>query len=100
MHHEDRAGVDALLAGVDSLAGESVPVIVVMCTNRERALDPAVLRRAAGIFHFSRPGDDERRGVLAAALDGTGIDDEHAQRVGQRLTGPTRDRNPDSPTPT
>ena len=35
MHHEDRAGVDALLAGVDSLAGEDVPVIVVMCTNRE-----------------------------------------------------------------
>jgi AAA+ superfamily predicted ATPase len=74
MHHEDRAGVDALLAGVDSLAGESVPVIVVMCTNRERALDPAVVRRAAGIFHFNRPNEEERRAVLAAALAGTGID--------------------------
>ena len=52
MHHEDRAGVDALLAGVDSLAGEHVPVLVVMCTNRERALDPAVLRRAAATFHL------------------------------------------------
>ena len=57
MHHEDRAGVDALLAGVDTLAGEAVPVLVIMCTNRERALDPAVLRRAAAIFHFSRPDE-------------------------------------------
>jgi len=87
MHHEDRAGVDALLAGVDSLAGEDVPVIVVMCTNRERALDPAVLRRAAGIFHFTRPGDEERRAVLVAALEGTGIDDRTLAEL-VALTGP------------
>ncbi len=74
MHHEDRAGVDALLSGVDSLAGEQVPVLVVMCTNRERALDPAVLRRAAAIFTFGRPDDSQRRIVLTAALNGTGID--------------------------
>jgi AAA+ superfamily predicted ATPase len=87
MHHEDRAGVDALLAGVDSLAGEDVPVIVVMCTNRERALDPAVLRRAAGIFHFTRPRDEERRAVLVAALEGTGIDDGTLAEL-VALTGP------------
>jgi len=87
MHHEDRAGVDALLAGVDSLAGESVPVIVVMCTNRGWALDPAVLRRAAGIFYFDRPGDEQRRAVLAAALDGAGVD-AHAIAELVRLTGP------------
>lgn len=74
MHHEDRAGVDALLAGVDSLAGERLPVIVVMCTNREQAMDPAVTRRAAAIFTFERPNDEQRRAVLRAALDGTGID--------------------------
>jgi hypothetical protein len=72
MHHEDRAGVDALLAGVDSLAGEAVPVLVIMCTNRERALDPAVLRRAAVTFHFSRPDETQRHAVLTAALSGTG----------------------------
>jgi AAA+ superfamily predicted ATPase len=65
MHHEDRAGVDALLAGVDSLAGEAVPALVIMCTNRARALDPAVLRRAAVIFHFSRPGEPQRQTALA-----------------------------------
>jgi ATPase family associated with various cellular activities (AAA) len=87
MHHEDRAGVDALLAGVDSLAGENLPVIVVMCTNREGALDPAVLRRAAGIFQFDRPGDDERRAVLIAALNGVGIDDRTLGKL-VNLTGP------------
>jgi AAA+ superfamily predicted ATPase len=87
MHHEDRAGVDALLAGVDSLAGENLPVIVVMCTNRERALDPAVLRRSAGTFHFNRPGDDQRRAVLTAALDGTGIDERTLNEL-VMLTGP------------
>jgi AAA+ superfamily predicted ATPase len=87
MHHEDRAGVDALLAGVDSLAGANLPVIVVMCTNRERALDPAVVRRAAGLFHFNRPGDNERRTVLIAALDGVGVDD-HTLGELVTLTGP------------
>jgi AAA+ superfamily predicted ATPase len=87
MHHEDRAGVDALLAGVDSLAGESVPVIVVMCTNRERALDPAVVRRAAAIFHFNRPDDDQRRAVLVTALDGTGIDAQTVEKLVMH-TGP------------
>ena len=87
MHHEDRAGVDALLAGIDSLAGEKVPVIVFMCTNRERALDPAVLRRAAGIFHFERPGETDRRTVLAASLEGTGIDARTLDEL-VTLTGP------------
>lgn len=81
MHHEDRAGVDALLAGVDSLAGESVPVVVVMCTNRERALDPAVLRRAAGIFHFDRPDAAERAAVLSNALAGVGIGDDTLDKL-------------------
>ncbi len=91
MHHEDRAGVDALLAGVDSLAGEQVPVLVVMCTNRERALDPAVLRRAAAIFTFRRPDDAQRRAVLTAALEKTSID---ADAIGQlvELTGPSGGR--------
>jgi len=91
MHHEDRAGVDALLAGVDTLAGEAVPVLVLMCTNRERALDPAVLRRAAAIFHFSRPDETQRLAVLTAALDGTGIDAEAITKLAV-LTGPSGDR--------
>ena len=55
MHHEDRAGVNAVIRGIDAFAVESLPVIVVMCTNRPEALDPAVLRRAARVFEFARP---------------------------------------------
>jgi AAA+ superfamily predicted ATPase len=91
MHHEDRAGVDALLAGVDSLAGEGVPVLVVMCTNRERALDPAVLRRAAATFQFGRPDEAQRRAVLTAALDGTGTDSQAIEQLVAR-TGPSQGR--------
>ena len=70
MHHEDRAGVDAFLAGIDDFAGTSIPLLVVMCTNRLAALDPAVRRRAAAIFEFGRPNAEQRRQVLTDALAG------------------------------
>jgi hypothetical protein len=73
MHHEDRAGVDAFLAGIDSLASAKIPVIVVLCTNRVGALDPAVMRRAAATFTFIRPDAQQRHAVLAQALDGLAI---------------------------
>jgi AAA+ superfamily predicted ATPase len=91
MHHEDRAGVDALLAGVDSLAGDAVPVLVIMCTNRERALDPAVVRRAAATFHFSRPDESQRRAVLESALAGTGIETGAISKLAT-MTGPAGER--------
>ena len=55
MHHEDRAGVNALIRGIDELAGRRLPIAVVLCTNRPDAIDPAVRRRAAEIFRFERP---------------------------------------------
>lgn len=91
MHHEDRAGVDAFLAGIDSLAGAQLPVVVVLCTNRLGALDPAVMRRAAATFTFTRPGDEQRHAVLTRALDGLGIRPETVRKVVE-LTGPTGDR--------
>jgi SpoVK/Ycf46/Vps4 family AAA+-type ATPase len=66
-------------------------VLVIMCTNRARALDPAVLRRAAVIFHFSRPDEPQRHAVLAAALAGTGIDTEAISKLAA-ITGPADDR--------
>lgn len=42
MHHEDRAGVNALIRGVDRLANARLPVAVIMCTNRPDALDPVL----------------------------------------------------------
>lgn len=81
MHHEDRAGVDAFLAGVDGFAGSGIPLLVVMCTNRLSSLDPAVKRRAAAIFEFGRPNDDQRRQVLVNAFAGFDLDSETIEKL-------------------
>jgi AAA+ superfamily predicted ATPase len=69
MHHEDRAGVNALIRGIDSIATERRPVITVLCTNRLDAIDPAVRRRAFE-FEFARPDADRRKALLANLFDG------------------------------
>jgi AAA+ superfamily predicted ATPase len=69
MHHEDRAGVNALIRGVDDLATGNLPVIIVMCTNRLKALDPAIRRRAAATFSFRRPNEEQRRAVVEPVLE-------------------------------
>lgn len=68
MHHEDRAGVNAFIRGVDRLGNGSLPAAVIMCTNRLAALDPAVKRRAAEILTFGRPDSEQRRAVLSRAF--------------------------------
>jgi AAA+ superfamily predicted ATPase len=88
MHHEDRAGVNALIRRIDRVSAQRRPVITVLCTNRLAALDPAVRRRAADEFEFERPDEEQRTAVLTAALDGTGISSEQIQDLA-RLTGPT-----------
>lgn len=65
MHHEDRAGVDAFIRGIDRLAHSKLPVAAIMCTNRPDALDPAIRRRAADILSFGRPDNGQRAAVLA-----------------------------------
>jgi hypothetical protein len=87
MHHEDRAGVDAFLAGIDGLAGSGLPIVVVLCTNRLQALDPAVRRRAAATFEFGRPNADQRRQVLTDALTDFDIDDATIDKLVES-TGP------------
>jgi AAA+ superfamily predicted ATPase len=64
MHHEDRAGVNAFIKGVDRLSNGSVPAVVIMCTNRLEALDPAVRRRAADVIIFGRPDKLKRKALL------------------------------------
>jgi AAA+ superfamily predicted ATPase len=73
MHHEDRAGVNALIRGISQIAAERLPVLVIMCTNRADALDPAVRRRAAAEFTFARPDDAQRAAVLSTVFDGVGL---------------------------
>ncbi|MEO6279860.1 AAA family ATPase [Roseateles sp.] len=73
MHHEDRAGVNAFIRGIDRLANGQLPAAVIMCTNRLNALDPAVKRRAAEILAFDRPNDVQRHAVLDGALHSLGL---------------------------
>lgn len=89
MHHEDRAGVNALIRGIDELAEIDAPVLVVMCTNRLDALDPAVQRRAAGIFEFKRPSEEQRFNVLSLGFAGLGFTQEQICSLA-KATGPRR----------
>jgi len=87
MHHEDRAGVNAFIRGVDRLSEQKVRVAVILCTNRLSAIDPAVRRRAADIFQFSRPEGSQRRAVLETPLKEAGFASIEINRIVE-LTGP------------
>lgn len=91
MHHEDRAGVNALIRGIDELRQAELPVLTILCTNRPNAIDPAIRRRAAAVFNLERPNDDQRRALLAALLTGVGIGDAEMQQLVD-ATGPTQTR--------
>lgn len=91
MHHEDRAGVNAFIRGIDRIAQAQVPAAVILCTNRPAAIDPAVKRRAAEILVFSRPNDEQRRHVLSHALNGASFRSSDIEAL-VKATGPrTRD---------
>lgn len=92
MHHEDRAGVNALIRGLNSLTEQRLPVVVVLATNRLGAIDPAVRRRAAATFEFGRPGDALRREALERLLDGVSVDARSIEAL-VAATGPTEDRD-------
>jgi AAA+ superfamily predicted ATPase len=91
MHHEDRAGVNALIRGVDDLATGNLPAIVVMCTNRLDALDPAVRRRAAVTFTFNRPNEAQRLAFLTPVLDELGFSEQQIHTL-VTATGATHGR--------
>jgi hypothetical protein len=86
MHHEDRAGVNALIRGIDTISTQRRPVITVLCTNRLDALDPAVRRRAFGEFAFTRPGATMRATLLAQIFHGVGFNDQQIGELAE-LTG-------------
>ncbi len=87
MHHEDRAGVNAFIRGVDRLATAGLPAAVIMCTNRLSELDPAVHRRAADILIFTRPDADHRFEVLKTPLEQLGFSKSQVWSIVE-ATGP------------
>lgn len=86
MHHEDRAGVNTFIRGVDQIAQKRLPLAVILCTNRLTAIDPAVRRRAAEVFEFGRPSPEQRRTVLGQPLQEIGFSDKEIDAVVQ-MTG-------------
>ena len=89
MHHEDRAGVNAFIRGIDRIANAKLPAAVIMCTNRLDALDPAVRRRAVDILVFSRPNEKQRAFVLSSKLEPLGLARQHIDAL-VAATGPIR----------
>lgn len=87
MHHEDRAGVNAFIRGIDRIANAKLPAAVLMCTNRLNALDPAVRRRAADILSFARPSDEQRLFILSSRLEPIGFSSHHINALAA-ATGP------------
>ena len=92
MHHEDRAGVNAFIRGVDRIANNRLPAAVIMCTNRLAALDPAVKRRAAEILTFNRPDETQRHAILSEPLKQLGFTKRQVDEL-IFATGPTKQRD-------
>ena len=88
MHHEDRAGVNAFIRGINRLTGQNLPVAVILCTNRLSAIDPAVRRRAADVFELMRPNDEQRAAVLEEPLIEVGFNKKQVAELVE-ATGPT-----------
>lgn len=91
MHHEDKAGVNAFIRGVDRIGNGKLPAAVIMCTNRLSALDPAVKRRAADILKFGRPNKEHRLAVLKESFTELGLSERQLEEV-VSLTGENSDR--------
>jgi AAA+ superfamily predicted ATPase len=91
MHHEDRAGVNALIQGVDRLRGSGQPILVVFCSNRLDSIDPAIRRRAVDVVEFKRPSDDQRQEHIERLFGDLRLSVAQTQQL-VKLTGPSADR--------
>ncbi|GEM_PF-2414162 len=85
-HHEDDAGVNALIQCIDQLRGK--PMAVLFATNLARTLDAAIVRRAIATYHFDRPTDEQRLQVFTRVLQGLPFSHEDLAR----LVAATRER--------
>lgn len=72
-HHEDKVAVNTLIQKIDDIRRFNGRILVIFCTNRYEALDPAILRRASYVEEFRRPEDDERHAILSMDCDGLGL---------------------------
>jgi len=92
MHHEDRAGVNALIQGIDYVRTVDELILVIFCTNRLRALDPAIIRRAAMVYEFSRPNQEQLKKMFEIYFKDIGLRTEQIMKL-VKLAGHTKTRN-------
>ncbi|MCD4056425.1 ATP-binding protein [Escherichia coli] len=72
-HHEDKVGVNTLIQSIDGMRKHSGRIFVILCTNRLRVLDAAVIRRASIVEEFTRPSDTERHELFTKDLGDMGF---------------------------
>ncbi len=87
MHQEEKAGVNTLIQKIDEIRELQGRAIVIMSTNRLHFLDEAIVRRAAIVVEFKRPGDEEREELITKDLNGISLTEEEVTEI-VRLTGP------------
>lgn len=80
-HHEDRAGVNALIKELDRLERSTQKVAVLFITNRPGAMDPAILRRASSDIQFYRPDENALKEVLYQITEGSSITEEQQKEL-------------------
>lgn len=88
MHHEDKAGVNALIQGIDHIRTSDQPILVVFCTNRLGAIDPAIMRRAAIVHEFKRPNQEQLKKMFEMYFEDIGLTGEQITGL-VKLAGPT-----------
>lgn len=90
-HQEEKAGTNTLIQKLDEARKLGGRLVVLMCTNRLAAVDPAIQRRAARVLSFNRPTDSERLELLRRDLQGIKLTEAQLAELA-RATGPTKTR--------
>jgi AAA+ superfamily predicted ATPase len=89
-HHQEKVAVNTLVQRLDDLR-RLRGTLVLLCTNRIRALDPAILRRVGHREEFCRPNELEREALFQLDCEGLGLPPETFQEL-VALTGPQAPR--------
>ncbi|QHT66241.1 AAA family ATPase [Rhodocytophaga rosea] len=82
-HHEDRSGLNVLIKQIDSISKDKTKLAVILITNRLKALDPAVVRRATQVILFNRPDKGGRKRVFQYLLSGTNATEKEIEELTQ-----------------
>lgn len=80
-HHEDRSGLNVLIKQIDSIQKDKSKLAVILITNRLKALDPAVVRRATQVIHFDRPDKQRRKAVFSSIFGGSKASDKDIEKL-------------------